>query len=251
MTAPVEARPYLVEAPRPAVPAVVVGTGAAPVGGPALRLLPRRGEGRPVSRAAPREAGEVVVALELPGLGARYLTGVAQSATGSGWTAPEVGALIVELQARCTYWLAAPRADRAAGAPRAARGTWGRRSCVIWSGDRFTRSRGSAGALRDVVAAALERDATVAVASSGTALPRDLGAALTELSAAGIDSGRMSHGGDRRRLGRWAVEALGAPRLDGRLGRLREQFASAPRCGWCALPVIGRRCRRCSPGAER
>ena len=43
---------------------------------------------------------------------------------------------------------------------------------------------------------------------------------------------------------RWALELAVAPTLTAAgLSTLREQVASAPRCGWCRLPVIGRPAR--------
>ena len=47
---------------------------------------------------------------------------------------------------------------------------------------------------------------------------------------------------------RWTVELLVAPALRAdSLMALRERVASAPRCGWCGVPMLGPVCRRCSP----
>jgi hypothetical protein len=73
---------------------------------------------------------------------------------------------------------------------------------------------------------------------------------LDELAGSGIGVGRMRSGTAGMLGATWAVEVLGAPRITAsQLAALREQFASAPGCGWCGLPVVGTHCRRCSPGA--
>ena len=50
-----------------------------------------------------RAADRIVVRASLPGLGGRYLVGVARSAAAGGWAAEELAALVVELERRCTY----------------------------------------------------------------------------------------------------------------------------------------------------
>ena len=62
-----------------------------------------------------------------------------------------------------------------------------------------------------------------------------------------------STGGLAASLGvRWTVELLVAPALPaGSLMALRERIASAPRCGWCGVPMLGADCRRCLPGRGR
>jgi hypothetical protein len=251
MSAPLRARPRLAQVAAPASPIVVTGIGEPLASGPVLRLLPPRGPDDGLARAARRAADEVVLTLELPGIGARYLSRVAESATASGWSAPEAAGLLVELQVRCSYRLVAPRAERAVAARLSRRRTPFRRSAVTWSARGWSVSEASARGLRTIVSEALERDCTAAAAACGDGVPRDLAKELMALAAAGIEVGALRDGVAGQVGGRWAVEVLGAPRLDGNLGVLREQFASAPRCGWCALPVIGRRCRRCIPGAER
>jgi hypothetical protein len=251
VTAFARARPRLVEVAPPASPTVLVGTASPPAAGPVLRLLSPRGADARLAGLGRRAADEIVLTLELPGIGARYLSRVAESATASGWSAAEAAGLLVELQARCTYWLAAPRAERAVTAHLGRRSGPSRRSAVAWSVTGWGASEASSRALRDIVGDVLERDAIAAAAACGHTVPRDLAKALSALAVAGVEVRSMRDGVARQTGGRWAVEALGAPRLDGNLGVLREQFASAPRCGWCALPVIGRRCRRCSPGVER
>ncbi|MDX6552734.1 MAG: hypothetical protein QOH74_1222 [Gaiellales bacterium] len=251
MTSRVHARPRLVEVAPPAPPSVVVGTGEPSAAGPVLRLLPPRGVDNRLAGRVRRAPGEVVLTLELPGIGARYLGRVAEAATASGWSAAEAAGLLVELQVRCTYWLAAPRAERAITGSVMRRSMPFRRSAVTWSANGWDVSEASRRGIRDMVAQALERDAVAAASARGHAVPRELSTELAALSAAGVEVRRVREGVARETGGRWAVEALGVPRLDGNLGGLREQFASAPRCGWCALPVIGRRCRRCSPGADR
>ena len=89
-----------------------------------------------------------------------------------------------------------------------------------------------------------------AAAVSGSAPPRAVAAASgRRLTASGVPVGRITHGVAAALGASWAVELLGAPPLSAaQLQGLREQFGAAPRCDWCGLPVVGRHCRRCSPG---
>ena len=64
---------------------------------------------------------------------------------------------------------------------------------------------------------------------------------------AGAVAGRLDGGLARELDIRWALELAVAPTLTAAgLSTLREQVASAPRCGWCRLPVIGTACPRCA-----
>jgi hypothetical protein len=49
----------------------------------------------------------------------------------------------------------------------------------------------------------------------------------------------------------WTMELLVAPALPaGSLMALRERIASAPRCDWCGVPMLGADCNRCLAGTR-
>jgi hypothetical protein len=194
-----------------------------------------------------RAGGRIAVRASLPGIGGRYLVQVARSAAAGGWAAEELAALVVELERRCTYLLLASTVAPLVG-PRPRRpGAHAPRRGVAWDGG------GWAGAhTRDLGASARTasgRGYLCAAATSGSAPPRTVAATLADLTASGVSVGRITHGVAAALGASWAVELLGAPPLSAaQLQRLREQFGAAPRCDWCGLPVVGRHCRRCSPG---
>ena len=226
---------------RPEV-AVVVGPDEPPPGCEALIVQPAlAGAAR---MATPGRAGcRIVVRMSLPGIGGRYLVQVARSAAAGGWAAEELAALVVELERRCTYLLLASTVAPVV-APRPRRGP---RRAVTWDGGGWSGAH-----TRDLAASARAvsgRGYLSAAATSGSAPPRTVASALADLTASGVPVGRIKHGVAAALGASWAVELLGAPPLSAaQLQRLCEQFGAAPRCDWCGLPVVGRHCRRCSPG---
>jgi hypothetical protein len=235
----------------PAAPvAVATNPAALPASGDAVLLLaPLSQQSALVARArAGRE--RMIVQMSMPGIGSRFLVGVVRAAAGAGWAPAELAALAVELELRCTYVVVAPRLAPldATGSrfPRLRRAQTMRFADGVWS-----RAGSSAPLLSQDARAAAARAYTAAAARSGVAPPRALACALAELAAAGVPVG-MARSGMARSLGvSWAVELLTAPPLaPHQLQTLRDRFASASRCDWCGLPVVGRHCRRCTP-AER
>jgi hypothetical protein len=230
---------------RPEV-AVVVGPDEPPPGSEALIVQPALGS--PSRMGAPGRAGcRIVVRASLPGIGGRYLVQVARSAAAGGWAAEELAALVVELERRCTYLLLASTvAPVVASRPRRS-GMRGPRRAVAWDGGGWSDAH-----MRDLEASARTvsgRGYLCAAATSGSAPPRTVAAALADVTGSGVPVGRITHGVAAALGASWAVELLGAPPLStAQLQRLREQFGAAPRCDWCGLPVVGRHCRRCSPG---
>jgi len=233
----VEQRPEVVvvvapDEPPPGCEALVIEPALA---GPARMGTPGRARGRILVRAS------------LPGIGGRYLVQVARSAAAGGWAAEELAALVVELERRCTYLLLASTVAPVLGSRPRRAGVHGPRRAVAWDGGGWSGAHA-----RDLAASARAvsgRGYLCAAAASGSAPPRAVAAALTDLTAAGVSVGRITHGVAAALGASWAAELLGAPPLSAaQLQRLREQFGAAPRCDWCGLPVVGRHCRRCSPG---
>ena len=194
-----------------------------------------------------RGAGRIVVRASLPGIGGRYLVRVARSAAAGGWAAEELAALVVELERRCTYLLLASNLAPLVVSRSRRSGVHGPRRAMAWDGGGWSGAH-----RRDLAASARTvsgRGYLCAVATSGSAPPRTVAATLSDLTASGVAVGRITHGVAATLGASWAVELLGAPPLSAaQLQRLREQFGAAPRCDWCGLPVVGRHCRRCSPG---
>lgn len=194
-----------------------------------------------------RAGGRIVVRPSLPGIGGRYLVQVARNAAAGGWAAEELAALVVELERRCTYLLLASTVASLVGSRPRRPGVHGPRRAVVWDGGGWSGAH-----TRDLTASARMvsgRGYLCAAAASGSAPPRGVAATLAELTALGVSVGRITHGVAAALGASWAVELLGAPPLSAaQLQRLREQFGAAPRCDWCGLPVVGRHCRRCSPG---
>ena len=194
-----------------------------------------------------RAGGRIVVRASLPGIGGRYLVQVARSAAAGGWAAEELAALVVELERRCTYLLLASTVAPLGGSRPRRPGVHGPRRAAAWDGGGWSGAHA-----RDLAASARTvagRGYLCAAASSGSAPPRAVAGALADLRASGVSVGRITHGVAAALGASWAVELLGAPPLSAaQLQRLREQFGAAPRCDWCGLPVVGRHCRRCSPG---
>jgi hypothetical protein len=226
---------------------VVDGLGDAPAAGQLLCLVPPLPADRLPSYAVD-QANREVIELALPGIGARYLGGIARAAAGGGWRLGELTALIIEIESRCTYWVAASRLGPLETSGR--RRLPARRGAALrWSHRGWVPSTSGGSELMAMARAAGGRAVCVCAASGGRP-PRAIARGLDALARSGIAIGRV-RGGTAAMLGAaWAVEALGAPRMTAsQLAALREQFASAPRCGWCGLPVAGSHCRRCTPGA--
>jgi hypothetical protein len=193
--------------------------------------------------------GRDLIEIAMPGIGARYLGGVAREAARGGWNLPELSALVVELESRCTYWVAAATLDALDGGSHRSLLT-GRARALRWSGGAWTPSAVSGSSLRALVRSATVRGGLCVCARSGGSIPRRVAHELDELSRSRIAVGELRHGLAAMLGADWAVEMLVAPRLAApQLATLREQFASAPRCGWCGIPVAGSHCRRCTAGS--
>jgi hypothetical protein len=184
--------------------------------------------------------------LRLPGIGGRYLAGIAAHAHERGWAAVEVAALLDAVEDRSAMWIVCPSAAalRRAGLTEGG----GRRTvCARWSSGRWSRIGLDIPALSAVVAAGGTRG-VCAAAVSGTGAPRRL---LEAVHASGVHTGLLERGLAASLGVRWTVELLVATALPpGSLMALRERVASAPRCGWCGVPLLGPDCRRCLPGAR-
>lgn len=181
--------------------------------------------------------------LRLPGIGGRYLAGLAADAHARGWGPLEVAALLDAVEERSTMWVVCPSAAALRRAGMIGRGV-GRRACARWTAGRWTRASADAAALA-AVAGAARTGVVCAAAVSGRGAPDGLVAAVR---APGVRFGRLD-GGLAAALGaRWTVELLLAPALaSGSLMAVRERIAAAPRCGWCGVPMPAGRCRHCQP----
>ncbi len=227
---------------------VIDGLGDAPAPGELLSLVPPLPAPAGAPRAAARERGREVIGLALPGIGSRYLEGVARQAARCGWGVAELAALVIEIESRCTYWIAASTLDRI-GAPARRRISAGRAPALRWSHRGWSTAEAGTSALDAVVRGATSRRALCLCAASGSRPPRALSRRLDELARSGAVVGRMRAGMATMLGAAWTVEALGAPLLtESQLTTLREQFVTAARCGWCGLPVVGSHCRRCTSG---
>jgi hypothetical protein len=212
---------------------------------PALSAASRiaRQHGIPVQAPGEIHAHE----LRLPGIGGRYLAGVATHATSLGWSPSEVAALVAALEDRSSMWIvcssavALVRAGLAPAAPRFRRAV-----ATRFGGGRWNCSRAPAAeTVTDVVRAGLARGAVCAAAESGRPPPSGL---VDAAAAAGAHTASMDRGLAAALGARWAIELLVAPAIPtGSLVGLREQVAAAPRCGWCRAPLVGSTCRRCAP----
>jgi hypothetical protein len=191
----------------------------------------------------------IAVRCGLPGIGGRYLVQIARSAAAGGWEVDELAALVVELERRCTYLVLASTVAALAGA---ARRGWLRRPMVAdWDGGAWTVGPGGGRDVSQAASSSAARGYLCVASTSGSAPPSAVSRELRRLSESGIPVGQIPRGVAAGLSASWAVEVLGAPALSApQLLRLREQFGSAPRCDWCGLPVVGRHCRRCSPGGH-
>jgi len=231
---------------------------------PALRLAPTfQDTGPPVSVAmatAPSRGlllvsesaehaapgGGRALPLATIGLATRYIASVASFAARSGWTGEELVALVTEFERRTVQWVAASSVVRLVSPscrlaiPRAGR-------AALLAGGRWRSAACSAADAERLIHGAAGRGAATLAARSGARQPRWVLEAGERWRRAGVRVG--GHRATSVELGaRWALEVVVVPRVPAAgLAALREQLASAPRCGWCHLPVLGTSCRRCLP----
>jgi hypothetical protein len=185
--------------------------------------------------------------LRLPGIGGRYLTGVANHVADHGWSPTEAAALLAALEERCSMWIVCSSAGslvRAGLASERARSP--RAAATRFVGGRWGVVRTPArGMVVDLMRAGAARGAVCAAAESGRRPPSDI---MRAAAAGGARTASMGRGLAGALGARWAVELLVAPAIPpGSLVGLREQVAAAPRCGWCRAPLVGSTCRRCAP----
>jgi hypothetical protein len=231
----------------PPIPVVVVTDPAdLPATGDALLILDALGLDDRTSRSR-LGSSRLVVQLGLPGIGARYLTGVARAAALGGWGAPELAALVIELERRCAYVVVAQTTAILVPRRRPAIGPQ-RRQAVRFDRTGWFRVRADGALFDREMRSAQGRGYTFAAARSGDQ-PRWVSRELARLSARGVRVGAARPALAPVLGAGWAVELLAAPPVGShQLQTLRDRFASASRCDWCGLPVIGRHCRRCTPG---
>ena len=176
------------------------------------------------------------------GVGARYLEAVGGRAAAARWTPREICCLVSEVERRMTSWVCGPRLPFGSAASGAVR-----RSAAPCSAVRAGCRRGFRPALP---AEEARRAAWLGRARAWRRSAAPGGWADERLDAwrrAGAVGGRLDGGLARELDMRWALELVVAPTpACAGLSTLREQVASAPRCGWCRLPVIGAACPRCA-----
>jgi hypothetical protein len=204
---------------------------------PRLATLPPAAQLELVPALAPPSLTAHGQRLRLPGLGGRYVAGVARHAVEHGWDALAAEALVAALEERSRVWLlAGSLAALERSGLLARRGPLPARG-ARWDGRRW-RPSGRRQALREARLAAGERGGLLLAASSGAPPRRLLGA----LEAVGARRGSLA----AELATSWAVELLVTPRLsDAGLAALRERLAAAPRCHWCGVPAVGDACARC------
>ena len=204
----------------------------------------RRIAGVDVLHAAARspESELEIVHLAAVGVGARYLGAVGGRAAAAGWAPHEICCLVSEVERRMTSWVCGPRLPLGRLRPELLR----RRSASVLGGGRWRAVAAAPALPAEVLERGLARASTCLAALSGNGG----GWADERLDAwrrAGAVAGRLDGGLARELDIRWALELAVAPTLTAAgLSTLREQVASAPRCGWCRLPVIGTACPRCA-----
>ena len=183
--------------------------------------------------------------LRLPGIGGRYLAGLATHAHEQGWHAPEVAALLDAVEDRASMWIVAPSAASLRRAGLIESGG-SRQACARWAG-RWRQAPVDPESLARVAAAGRARAVCIA-AVSGTGAPRKL---VSAVGAEGVELGWLDGGLATSLRVAWTVELLVAPTLPaGSLMALRERIAAAQRCSWCGVPMLGADCTRCLPGAR-
>jgi hypothetical protein len=211
-----------------------------------LRLISALATHGRVARAEGLAGVSAGYELRLPGIGGRYLAGLAGHAHEQGWRAAEVAALLDAVEGRASMWIVSPSgaALRRAGLL----GSGGsRKACARWSAGCWRPAPVDPDALARVAAAGRAR-AVCAGAVSGAGAPRRI---VEAVGAVGVQLGWLDGGLAASLRVPWTVELLVAPALPGgSLMALRERIASAPRCSWCGVPTLGPDCRRCLPGAR-
>jgi hypothetical protein len=216
--------------------------------GEPLRLVSAFSAPGRVARSEGLAGGEFAYDLRLPGIGGRYLAGIAAHAHERGFGAAEATALLDAVEARSSMWVVAPSAAALRRAGLIEAGSRRRGACARWATRRWSRVSLDIPALAAVATAGGAR-AVCAAAVSGAGAPDRLVAAVR---ADGVRLGAMDAGLAATLGVAWAVELLVAPALPaGSLMALRERVASAPRCGWCGVPMLGTDCNRCLPGGRR
>jgi hypothetical protein len=220
----------------------------AAAGGPPVDLVSALfAPGRSADEVGLAGGGGSAYRLRLPGIGGRYIAGIAAHAHRRGFTAPETVALLGALEDRTAMWVVCPSvaALRRAGLLESGRDRG--RACARWSAGRWSRIPLDASALAAVAASGGARG-VCAAAVSGAGAPERLVAAVR---GDGVRLGTLA-GGLAASLGvAWTVELLVSPALPaGSLMALRERIAAAPRCGWCGVPMLASECRRCLPGGR-
>jgi hypothetical protein len=209
-----------------------------------LRLISALSAHGRVARAEGLAGAGAGYELRLPGIGGRYLAGLAGHAHEQGWQAPEVAALLAAVEHRASMWIVGPSAASLRRAGLLESGA-GRKACARWSVGAWTQVPVDLEALALVAAAGRARAVCVA-AVSGTGAPRRI---VDAVGADGVHLGWLDGGLAASLHVAWTVELLVAPALPaGSLMALRERITSAPRCGWCGVPMLGPDCTRCLPG---
>lgn len=224
-------------------------TGISAPAGPPLDLVSSLSAAGRVARAAgPAGGGELAYELRLPGIGGRYLAGIAAHAYARGFDAPEAAALLDAVEERSAMWVVCPSAAALRRAGLIEGGGGRRRACARWSAGRWSRVPLDVSALSAVAASGGAR-AVRAAAVCGAGAPGRLVAAV---GVDGVHLGSMAAGLAASLGVPWTVELLVSPALPaGSLMALRERIAAAPRCGWCGVPMLGADCRRCLPRGRR
>ena len=217
-----------------------------PTGARPLRLVSALSAHGRVARAEGLVGAGAGHELRLPGIGGRYLAGLAAHAQEQGWDAPEAAALLYAVEGRASMWILSPSAASLRRAGLIDSGG-SRKACARWSAGRWTQVPVDAEALARVAAAGRARAVCLA-AVSGSGAPRRL---VDAVGADGVERGWLDGGLATSLRVAWTVELLVAPALPaGSLMALRERIGSAPRCSWCGVPMLGADCRRCLPGAR-
>jgi hypothetical protein len=248
MSAAAAKRLRLAHSATPVPVAVATGQDDLPASGDALLLADPLGSALAAAARMHAIRGRMVVQLTLPGIATRYLTGVARAAALAGWGVPELAALVVELERRCAYVLVARNVGALDVRPSRRWAAW-RPQAIRFQRSGWAPARASRRLVEAEARSARARGSRLAVRLSGTRSPRWTVATLSDLTALGAQAGTAARGVAPALGSPWALELLAAPPLGShQLDSLRDRFASAPRCDWCGLPVIGRHCRRCTPG---
>ena len=220
--------------------------GPEPAAARPLRLISALSAQGRVARAEGLAGAGAGHELRLPGIGGRYLAGLATHAHEQGWHAPEVAALLDAVEDRSSMWVVSPSAASLRRAGLIDTGG-SRKACARWSAGRWTQVPVDPDSLTRVAAAGRARAVCIA-AVSGTGAPRKL---VSAVGADGVELGWLDGGLATSLRVAWTVELLVAPAVPaGSLLALRERIAAAPRCSWCGVPTVGADCTRCLPEAR-